>query len=65
MTICDDEGLELPPRTIKVAIKWLVWQHKMTEQEATATMIDPGRGHIRQRKRKEAIDVADFMEHQG
>lgn len=60
--ICDENGLELNGHTIKVAIKWLIWQHGLTEDQATKCIIHGG-GPTRQRQRQEAIDVADFVEH--
>lgn len=61
--VCDENGLELSPRVVRIAIRWLIWQHGMTVEEAAKTMTQRPGGNTRQRQRQEAIDVADFVEH--
>ncbi len=61
--VCDVDGMELPPRVVRIAVRWLVWQHGMTVEEAVKTMTGRPIGNTRQRQRQEAIDVADFVEH--
>ena len=64
VVVCDDHGMELPPRIAEIARKWLVYQHGLTDDEAAKVMIR-AKGHsgpTRQRQRAEAIDVADFVE---
>jgi protein-tyrosine phosphatase len=63
--VYDGDSMELPPRVVHLAIKWLMWQHGMTVEEAGAVMARIPRGNTKQRQRQEAIDVADFVEHQG
>ncbi len=61
--VCDDSGLELTPRVIEVATKWLVWKHRMTYAQAGDLLANHPRGPTRQKQRQEAIDVADFVGH--
>jgi hypothetical protein len=60
--ILDGDGMELPPKIVRVATKWLIYQYAMTEADATKVMATLPRGPTRQRQRAEAIDVADFVE---
>lgn len=61
--IYDGDSMELPPHVARNAVRWLMYQHGMTVDEANKTMTGRHSGPTRQRQRQEAIDVADFVEH--
>jgi hypothetical protein len=56
-----DTADDLPAPHKRVAIKWLMWEHGMTVEEASTAFDGLPHGATIARARREAIDVATFI----